>query len=110
MFHCHNLIHEDNDMMRAFRLVNSTQGMTASTATQFVVNPLYNIVYGNFMYADPMLGETAAKPTSSVARLNLAFVNATLNKNMYRIFYPTPSDKTLMGNVMNPWQSNVCAF
>ena len=110
MFHCHNLIHEDNDMLRAFHMVNGEEGKNAVTANKFIVNPLYNIVYGNYKYADPMLGETAAKPTSSVAALDAAFVTETLNKNLYRIFYPLPEDITLMGSAVNPWQSKVCQF
>jgi FtsP/CotA-like multicopper oxidase with cupredoxin domain len=32
MFHCHNLIHEDNDMMRAFRVTDSNNGLNAQNS------------------------------------------------------------------------------
>ena len=108
MFHCHNLQHEDNDMMRAMHIGDSEEGKTAETAQKFIANPLYKIVYGNYKYADPMLGETAAKPTSSVAALDAAFVTETLNKNLYRIFYPLPEDKVNYGSYWNPWESKWC--
>lgn len=109
MFHCHNLIHEDNDMMRAMKVINTNLGKTASTASRpFVINRLYGLVYNNFKYADPMLGETSAKPSSQVRTLTQAYVNQTLGKNLYRIFYPLPSDLVYMRGVTNPWQSAWC--
>lgn len=112
MFHCHNLIHEDNDMMRAMRIVNTNVGKTSSTtiskSSPFIINPLYNIVYNNWKYADPMLGETAAKPSGLTRTMNTAYITQTLGKNLYRIFYPLPSDITLMKGASNPWQSRWC--
>jgi len=108
MFHCHNLIHEDNDMMRAMRMIDSNLGKTSDTAQPFIINKLYGIVYNNWKYADPMLGETAAKPSSLVRAMTLSYANQTLNKNLYRIFYPLPADITLMAGANNPWQSQWC--
>ena len=112
MFHCHNLIHEDNDMMRAFRTINGTQGINkASVANSpYVLNPLYNIVYSNFKYQDPMLGETAAIPSGNAVSL-LSKAATGLDLNLYRIFYTTASDKTFMkGIISNPWNSEWCAL
>jgi hypothetical protein len=52
MFHCHNLVHEDNDMMRAFSVVDLAQAPadTRASAQRFIVNPLYTLVYGNYKY------------------------------------------------------------
>ena len=112
MFHCHNHIHEDNDMMRAMRIVNTNVGKTSSTtiskSSPFIINPLYNIVYNNWKYADPMLGETAAKPSGLTRTMTTAYITQTLGKNLYRIFYPLPSDITLMNGSSNPWQSKWC--
>jgi FtsP/CotA-like multicopper oxidase with cupredoxin domain len=109
MFHCHNLIHEDNDMLRAFHMVGSEQGKTANTAARFIANPVNHIIYGNYQYADPMFGDTAAKPTVTVPVLNQAFTQQTLDKNLYRIFYPLAADFTLMPQGYdNPWRSKVC--
>lgn len=108
MFHCHNLIHEDNDMMRAFTVTNSTLGINPLSAQPFIINPLNNIVYNNWVYADPLLGETNAKKSSLMPVFNQNHFNNTINKNLYRIFYPRPSDIPLMKGADNPWQSSWC--
>lgn len=109
MFHCHNLIHEDNDMMRAISIVDSQITTKNPTSAQpYIINRLYNLVYNNFKYADPMLGETAARPSSLVRSFTTAYANQTLYKNLYRIFYPTPSDIVYMRGARNPWQSKWC--
>jgi FtsP/CotA-like multicopper oxidase with cupredoxin domain len=109
MFHCHNLIHEDNDMMRAMRMINSTMTTkNPNSAQPFLINRLYNLVYNNWKYEDPMLGETAARPSSQVRSMTLAYLNSTLYKNLYRIFYPLPSDIVFMRGARNPWQSQWC--
>jgi FtsP/CotA-like multicopper oxidase with cupredoxin domain len=108
MFHCHNLIHEDNDMMRAMQVIDSSAGKSADTAAPFIVNRLFNLVYNNYKYADPMLGETAAKPSSQARTLTVSYLNQTLHKNLYRIFYPLPSDIVYMRGAFNPWQAKWC--
>jgi FtsP/CotA-like multicopper oxidase with cupredoxin domain len=109
MFHCHNLIHEDNDMMRAMSIVDSKITTKNPTSAQpYIINRLYNLVYNNFKYADPMLGETSARPSSLVRTFTTSYANQTLYKNLYRIFYPTPSDIVYMNGARNPWQSQWC--
>jgi bilirubin oxidase len=109
MFHCHNLIHEDNDMMRAMKIINPTDTTANPTSAQpFIINRLYNLVYYNFKYEDPMLGETSAKPSGLVRTMTNSYVAQTLGKNLYRIFYPTPSDIVYMRGAKNPWQSQWC--
>lgn len=108
MFHCHNLIHEDDDMMRAFSTINSEKGKNAVSAQPFIVNKLNGIIYNNWKYSDPMLGDTSAKPIKNAETFNRILLNKTLGLNLYRIFYPLPSDITLMGGVSNPWQSRWC--
>ena len=78
------------------------------SAQLFVINSLYNLVYNNWKYADPMLGETAARPSNQVRTMTDAYVNQTLYKNLYRIFYPLPSDIVYMKGAKNPWQSVWC--
>ena len=108
MFHCHNLIHEDNDMMRAFKVINSNNGLNSKSAQPFVVNKLNGIIYNNWKYSNPLLGETNAKPISKAKLFNKDLATSTLKLNLYRIFYPLPSDIALMGGVFNPWQSQWC--
>lgn len=108
MFHCHNLIHEDNDMMRAFRVMNHKTSLNSATATPFIINKLNNLVYNNWKYADPLFGDTAAKPSQLVRTMSDSYVNLTLSKNLYRIFYPLPEDIVMMNGTNNPWQSQWC--
>lgn len=107
MFHCHNLIHEDNDMMRAMR-IKGENGKNAISSKKYILNPLHNIIYNNWKYADPMLGETAAKKSNLVPIFNTNYLNETLYKNLYRIFYPLPQDITDYGSYYNPWQAKWC--
>jgi FtsP/CotA-like multicopper oxidase with cupredoxin domain len=107
MFHCHNLIHEDNDMMRAMRLKGSN-GKNNITSEQYILNPLHNIIYNNWVYSDPMLGETLAKPSNLVEKFDTSLFTKTLNKNLYRIFFPLESDIQSYGTYYNPWKSNWC--
>lgn len=109
MFHCHNLIHEDNDMMRAFKAIDTMKGLTKETAvnTPYVLNPLNNLIYSNFRYTDPMLPATAAKPTNSVLPL-FDSANLTLGLNVYRIFYPTANDLSATRGFVNPWVTDYC--
>lgn len=109
MFHCHNLIHEDDDMMRAMSIVDLAQAPanTRASAQRFIVNPLYNIIYGNYKYSDPLFPETAAKPTAQVAPLATR-ASAALAANLYRIMFPLPTDKTSYAPMVNPWEVTVC--
>ena len=45
MFHCHNLVHEDHTMMRAFNVTSTAQGRNAANAigdTQTITNIVSN--------------------------------------------------------------------
>jgi len=108
MFHCHNLVHEDDLMMRAFHVIYSGSGSNALSSKPFIINPLLNIIYSNWNYADPMLGETNAKPSSLVPAFNDAHFKNTVDKNLYRIFYPLPSDVKLMNGTSDIWESKWC--
>lgn len=109
MFHCHNVVHEDFDMMRAFQVIDSNLTTKNPLSAQpFLINRLYNLVYNNWKYSDPLLGETAARPSSQVRTLTISYVNQTLFKNLYRIFYPRPSDIVFMRGANNPWQATWC--
>ena len=110
MFHCHNLIHEDNDMLRAFRVMNSSGGANKDSAQPFIVNPLNGIIYNNWKYSDPTLGETNAKPIKIAKPFNRQLFNNTLKLNLYRIFYPLQEDIKLMNGVFNPWESKWVPF
>ncbi len=106
MFHCHNLIHEDDDMMRAMRVMDG--GPNAKTAERFILNPLHKIIYNNWKFADPMLPETRSIRSNQVKAHNRVFITNNLNNNLYRIFYPQGDDIKLQEGYENPWQSNWC--
>ena len=93
MFHCHNLVHEDNDMMRAFSIIDSSKGKNAASAQQYVINPLNRVIYDNYAYSDPMVGKLSSIATPKAPVWNQAYVDRMLAANFYRIFYPTPEDK-----------------
>ena len=108
MFHCHNLIHEDNDMMRAMRIMDKGMNSNQQSAQQYILNPLHKIIYNNWKYSDPMLGETAAKQSNSVLPVTSTLAKNTLDKNLYRIFYPSKEDEQLQEGYTNPWKSQWC--
>ena len=108
MFHCHNLIHEDNDMMRAMRLIDSQKGLIASTAEPFILNGFANIVYSNWKYINPMLSETSPKPTNEIPSFSSTYIQNMLMIHIYKIFYSVPTDAALHG-FTNLWKSRWCA-
>jgi hypothetical protein len=66
MFHCHNLVHEDDDMLRAFTAVGpqGSVGLRMNADPQFkAVTGANNYIYNNWGYNNPMFGDTAAKLT-----------------------------------------------
>jgi hypothetical protein len=51
MFHCHNLIHEDHDMMRAYTVVGGAGQdnlPVANPATTLPVNVVAGVIYNNY--------------------------------------------------------------
>jgi hypothetical protein len=100
MFHCHNLIHEDDDMMRAMRVVDS--GMTTNSTVGEQLITLNNIIYSNYLYSDPMNNLTIATPSNTRKELITSTDQALIN-NVYRIFYPLPND-TMVQSASNPWK------
>ena len=112
MFHCHNLVHEDDDMMRAFRIVDSHKGLHASDASaeEFIVNPLNGLIYANYAYSDPLLGNVSAIDSTKAPAWNQAYIDRIRDVNAYRIFYPTPEDVALMNGTTNPWRAHVCPY
>jgi hypothetical protein len=108
MFHCHNLMHEDNEMMRAFTVTNSTLGPNKESAVKFNINPLNSIIYDNYEYSDPTMPSLSPKPTSTVTPLTNQYMSFLLSKNFYAIFYPTPKDIALMQGIPDLWQEQWC--
>ncbi|CAF0713561.1 unnamed protein product [Adineta steineri] len=109
MFHCHNLIHEDNDMMRAYRIIDSQNGINAGSAQPFILNGFAKIVYSNWLYADPMLNLTAAQPTVKMPPFDSTYKQKMLDMNIYRIFYPRNETDIPLNGFTNPWRSTWCS-
>ena len=90
MFHCHNLMHEDNDMMRAFEVHNP------NVLASFVPDsPLPS----NAISADPM-GDRAV-PFAQLGKINLA---NELAKSWYDIFYPPKQPSGSLLSSSNMWE------
>jgi FtsP/CotA-like multicopper oxidase with cupredoxin domain len=107
MFHCHNLIHEDDDMMRAIHVGDTEMGKTYSaTNGQAYLTPFNGIIYDNYQLGDPMGTVYNAKPNAQSALYNSAYLKSTLDTNYYRIFFPTDADRLTYGTNYNPWESH----
>ncbi len=96
-------------MMRSFSVVNNTDGLTNNIQPPYTTNPLIGIIYNNFQYSNPLLGETNAKRSSLWPALTTTYSSQVLQKNLYRIFYPTTKDISLYNGLTNPWQVKFCS-
>ena len=104
-------------MLRAFRVTNTSLGaFNQASASRFVLNPLENIVYDSFEYADPVLPATSAKPTATSPSLSDQLLHY-LFASAYGIFYPTPEQDAQVAALVaanstltpiNPWKSPFC--
>jgi hypothetical protein len=95
-------------MMRSFSVIDTSKGLAKTARPPFTTNPLIGIIYNNFEYANPLLGETNAKKSELWPELTQNFSDSVLNKNLYRIFYPTQDDMKLQEGFSNPWQVRFC--
>lgn len=95
-------------MMRAYRIINSEDGVNSGSEEPFVKNDYNKIIYSNWKYSNPMLTEVAPKRTSEMPVLNSTYIQQMLAVNIYRIFYPTPADEP-SGGYINPWKSSWCS-
>ena len=107
MFHCHNLLHEDDLMMRSF-VVADAEGSPKDETLQEQFKVANDVIYSNWNYADPMLADTSA--TRLLPQMTPSYMKWLLSRNFYRIFYPRPDDYELNGalaakNLKNPWKS-----
>eukprot|EP01125_Pyxidicula_operculata_P020034 TRINITY_DN7310_c0_g1_i1.p1 TRINITY_DN7310_c0_g1~~TRINITY_DN7310_c0_g1_i1.p1 ORF type:complete len:930 (+),score=243.11 TRINITY_DN7310_c0_g1_i1:290-2791(+) len=101
MFHCHNLVHEDNDMMAAFRI----RGTPAADAAPWLVSPF---VPGQ---ADPMWlpGRSQLYVIPQTVPLQFNFpprpsaanglFQALIDQQFYEIYYASPA----LANAVSPW-------
>jgi hypothetical protein len=81
MFHCHNLVHEDDDMLRAFSVVGAGVGMRLNQSPQFTaLNPTNNVIYNNWGYNNPMFGQTAARLTSTWPAITPAYTQQQVSQ------------------------------
>ncbi|EFJ51493.1 hypothetical protein VOLCADRAFT_87571 [Volvox carteri f. nagariensis] len=114
MFHCHNLIHEDFEMMRSFRVAHTAAGH-AGTALSMQSQPglvtSLNVIYD--LYNDPVYPSYGPRSTASLTPLHFTFnpsvqaaLSHAINHGIYRIFYPGGSsgeNLLLFSATHNPW-------
>ncbi|KAG2484027.1 hypothetical protein HYH03_017117 [Edaphochlamys debaryana] len=120
MFHCHNLVHEDFEMMRSYNVGPSASGRTSSTALPMQGVPellnTMNVLYD--LYKDPVHPPALWKPTSSLTSLKNRGAAATdaalrfpISQGLYRMFYPggaSNESHLLKDPSLNPWLPKVC--
>ena len=107
MFHCHNLRHEDNEMMRSYdnAVRNDTVRLASAafaTAQQYPSG--LGVLYDD--YKNPLYGNAAAKPTGAWPALSLSYLRTVTSAAVYRIFYPSkgmPQASELCNATVNPW-------
>ncbi|KAG2425551.1 hypothetical protein HXX76_013595 [Chlamydomonas incerta] len=123
MFHCHNLMHEDFEMMRSFHVMPTAGSRTAGTALPMQYNPTLNLTlnYVYDLYDDPVYPAAGPKPTSTLTALRTAGTTTTaalsmpIDRGIYRIYYPfgsvniTSAAGALLANpTVNPWLVPIC--
>eukprot|EP00198_Chlamydomonas_reinhardtii_P001096 XP_001690431.1 predicted protein [Chlamydomonas reinhardtii] len=119
MFHCHNLMHEDFEMMRSFHVVPTPGSRTAATALPLQAQPSIvqnlNVVYD--LYDDPVYGPARPRPSAGLTPLRVPSVQTTaalsfpIDNALYRIYYPNgaPNVNPLLANAaINPWIVDIC--
>ena len=75
MFHCHNLVHEDHEMMRSFMVGEFNGSRTESTVYEPVIFTVDNVLYDSYKdYWNPMLKKALAKPTEEVPPLGMVYI------------------------------------
>lgn len=106
MFHCHNYVHEDDDMMSSLTVLEYELGR--NVGTQFPSAPeLFNatsIVYDDFNYKDPRNPATVPRPVGTFPTFNETYLQFILDLNIYRIFFPSPTDPEVLLGAQNPWR------
>ena len=93
--------------LRAYKIIDGPLGKNGPSSNQFVTNELNNIIYSNYQYANPLLGETNARPSNTFAPITREYVASKLALNLYAIFYPNSTMEAIPG-YRNPWQAAWC--
>ncbi|KAG2441979.1 hypothetical protein HYH02_009772 [Chlamydomonas schloesseri] len=123
MFHCHNLMHEDFEMMRSLHVMPTPGSRTAGTALPMQLDQtiVTNLNYVYDLYADPVYPAAGPKPTSSLTPLRTpgaattAALSMPIDRAIHRIYYPYGSTNITSGAgakladpVANPWLVPIC--
>ena len=110
MLHCHNSVHEDRDMMRAFIIRNATTGLMSMTAYP-KANLMQNqgAVFGVGIAGGNVTSRYAVSTASLNAQTPAAILSRYLNSNIYDVMYPTGANSAALKNYTdNPWLSTKC--
>lgn len=73
MFHCHNLDHEDHDMMRAYSVV-APPGSPNAASTLQPITTVAGVICNNWGYSDPRLATASARPTPTWPPITPAYL------------------------------------
>lgn len=101
--HCHNLVHEDNDMLRTYITITNTEtqpgGVNSGNQDQEFLE-VNGIIYDDYAFANPT-GTTLDPILTANHPAPLDRADEFIEQNFYRIFYPRPNDTAAVLN--NPW-------
>lgn len=98
MFHCHNLIHEDSDMMRAFNITDQNVKVLNKDYLTTTKQLEYVGAFNDAMGEHP-------QPISTMPLLNMSYLKKVSDQRYYRVFYPDcnrTSDVKFCKD--NPWR------
>lgn len=88
MFHCHNTVHEDHDMMRAFAVIDAQNGLTFRQTP-----PLnFTLLAGTPVEAEDAnpLSRRTTYAAGAAPPLDDAYLLDLLRRRLYSIFFPQP--------------------
>jgi FtsP/CotA-like multicopper oxidase with cupredoxin domain len=88
MMHCHNVVHEDHDMLRAFLVVNATKGLTFSDTPEFQHELLAASSGQPEQYRADSQSTTYDAAHLAEYPLGADYLKKCIQKNYYQIFYP----------------------
>jgi hypothetical protein len=81
MFHCHNLVHEDDDMLRAFNVsVGPEVDINSRVKAPFVtLNGKVKAIYSNWGYNNPLYAGTSAKASWLWPKINQKYIETQVS-------------------------------
>lgn len=106
MTHCHNTVHEDHEMMRAFLVVDAQKGLTVSRTPSLNYTLLANTPIDKAQASG--LDRNTTYPTAAAPPLTPAFAQTILERRYYDVFSPA-AGSTFNDPANNIWLATCAA-